>query len=262
MGGTPHRSYRPARPAMRVRAMAVLALATLLSIVGLAPAPTSAQGIDPGAAVGDWATGNGAVFLGLRADGSYLLFGRIGPTDIDASGPYEIQGDTIVFTNDDYGDFALTITALTDEAMTLDGGFPLSRPLTLERRVTSVPLLGTTWGVFIGLTVVLFGGAALMTGQALANTWQEWWKAVPYCLLLTCGDRFLVYGLFDGELLLVSGFVVDFLVLLAICTLAFRITRARKMVTQYPWLYRRRGLFGWAPRGVTKADEFKAEFRL
>ena len=250
------RSYSWAEPAAAFHSLVALAVVALLSMVALAPRPAGAQDIDPSAAIGDWATGNGAVFLGLRDDGTYLLFGRIGTIDIDASGPYEFQADTIVFTNDDYGDFTLTITALSGGTLSLDGGFPLTRPLTFERRNTGVPLLGTTWGVFIGLTVILFGGAALMTGQALANTWQQWWKAVPYCLLLTCGDRFLVYGLFDGDLLLLSGFAIDFLVLLAICTLAFRITRARKMVTQYPWLYRRRGLFGWKHRSHAQADEF------
>ena len=256
MRGTRHQPFSLAARAMRVRAMAALALVTLLSIVGLPPTPAAAQGIAPDAAIGDWATGNGAVFLGLRGNGTYLFFGRIGTTNIDASGPYVIEGDTIVFTNDDYGDFTLTITGLTGASITLEGGFPLNRALTFERRATRVLLLGTTWGVFVGLTVILFGGAALMTGQALANTWQHWWKAIPYCLLLTCGDRFLIYGLFDGELLLLSGFIIDFLVLLAICTLAFRVTKARKMVTQYPWLYRRRGLFGWAHRSHAKVDEF------
>lgn len=110
-------------------------------------------------------------------------------------------------------------------------------------------LLGTTVPVFIGLTVILFGGAGFLTGQALANGWQVGWKLVPYSLLLTCGDRFLVYGLFDGELLSVTGYIIDFMVILALSLTAYRLTKARKMVSQYPWIYERDGLFGWRERG-------------
>ena len=106
-------------------------------------------------------------------------------------------------------------------------------------------LLGTTLPVFIGLTVFIMGFAAFMTGQALANTWRPYWHAVPYCLLLGLADRFLTWGLFEGELLSLSGYIVDSLALLAIATTAFRLTRARRMVTQYPWIYERSGPFSW-----------------
>jgi hypothetical protein len=106
-------------------------------------------------------------------------------------------------------------------------------------------LLGTSLSVFIGLTVILFGGAGFLTGQAVANGWKPAWLAACYALLLTCGDRFMVYALFDGALLSVSGFLVHAAVLVAITLTAWRLTRARKMVSQYPWLYERDGVFGW-----------------
>ena len=106
-------------------------------------------------------------------------------------------------------------------------------------------LIGTTWPVFIGITLVVMGFASFMTGQALANTWRPMWQLFPYCLLLGCADRFLVWGLFHGELFLLSGYVVDSLTLLTIGLLAFRLTQVRKMVTQYPWLYERSGPFSW-----------------
>lgn len=112
----------------------------------------------------------------------------------------------------------------------------------------SVPLLGTSWAVFIGLTVILFGFAAFMTGQALAQTWRPLWQAVPYTLLLALGARFLTYALFEGKLLHLTGYFIDWVVLLAICLAAYRMTRARLMVTQYPWLYERSGVFGWRER--------------
>jgi branched-chain amino acid transport system ATP-binding protein len=99
------------------------------------------------------------------------------------------------------------------------------------------------------MTVVLFGGAAVMAGQALARNWRPAWQAVPYALLLAAADRFLLYALFDGDLLSWSGYVIAFFILVAFCLLAWRVTRARRMVAQYPWLYRRAGLFGWRERG-------------
>jgi len=108
-----------------------------------------------------------------------------------------------------------------------------------------VSILGTDWSVFIGITVVLMGFASAITGQALANTWRPMWQVVPYCLLLGGADRFLTWGLFQGELLLLSGYVIDSLVLMGIAALTYRVTLARKMVTQYPWIYRRTSLFTW-----------------
>jgi ABC-type uncharacterized transport system permease subunit len=109
-------------------------------------------------------------------------------------------------------------------------------------------LLGTTPGVSFGMTVVVMGFVAFMTGQALAGTWKPMWQVVLYCLLLGLGDRFLIFSLFQGELLSLSGYLIDSAVLVAISLFAYRLTRARKMVSQYPWIYERAGLLGWRDR--------------
>jgi hypothetical protein len=106
-------------------------------------------------------------------------------------------------------------------------------------------ILGTSLGVFIGLTVIIAGGAAIMTGRALADGWQPAWMVVAACFGLGIVDRFLVYALFQGELLSLSGFVIHFLVLVALALLAWRITAVHKMVTQYPWRYERASLFAY-----------------
>ena len=106
-------------------------------------------------------------------------------------------------------------------------------------------ILGTSLGVFIGLTVIIAGGAAIMTGRALADGWQPAWVVVAACFGLGIADRFLVYALFQGELLSLTGFVIHFLVLLALALLAWRITAVRKMVIQYPWRYERTSLFAY-----------------
>ena len=104
------------------------------------------------------------------------------------------------------------------------------------------------WAVFIGFTLILAGGAAWMMGQALAESWRPAWQAVVYATLLGLADRFLVFALFDGELLSARGFVMDTLTLMLIGLAAWRATRARKMVSQYPWLYERSGFFTWKLR--------------
>jgi hypothetical protein len=106
-------------------------------------------------------------------------------------------------------------------------------------------ILGNTWPVFIGITVLLMGFASFMTGQAVASTWRPMWQIVPYSLLLGVADRFLSWSLFGGELFLLSGYIADSLVLMGIAALAYRLTLAHKMVTQYPWVYERTGPFTW-----------------
>ncbi len=108
-----------------------------------------------------------------------------------------------------------------------------------------VEVLGASWPVFIGLTVLLMGFASFMTGQAVAKTWQPMWQVVPYAVLLGFVDRFLTWSLFEGDLFSLSGYIVATLVLLAIAALAYRLTLVRNMVNQYPWLYQRSGLLGW-----------------
>ena len=45
-----------------------------------------------------------------------------------------------------------------------------------------------------------------------------------------------------------AGFLLGWLVQLAVAAFAYQLTRARLMVQQYPWLYRRKGLLGWEER--------------
>ena len=110
--------------------------------------------------------------------------------------------------------------------------------------------------VFFFLTVVIGGGAAAATGRALALHWRPYWQVVFYMALLGCADRFLHWGLFldrpldvyKGTLFSVHYYLVDTAILLAFASLAFRLTRATQMVTQYRWLYRRTSPFTWARR--------------
>jgi hypothetical protein len=110
-------------------------------------------------------------------------------------------------------------------------------------------ILGTSVGVFLGLSVVLFGGAAFIMGRALAETWRPVWHNVAYGLLIAVAARFLSYALFGADLLSLPGYLSSAAVIIALALLAYRLARARRMVSQYPWLYERAGPFNWRERG-------------
>jgi hypothetical protein len=101
---------------------------------------------------------------------------------------------------------------------------------------------------FLFVTVFLGGGAAALTGRALARTWQERWKLALYMVLLAGAVRFIHFALFHGTLLSLHYYIVDLAVLMAIAFTSMRITRAKEMAARYPFRYRRKGLFGWAER--------------
>jgi hypothetical protein len=99
--------------------------------------------------------------------------------------------------------------------------------------------------VFLGLTLILMGATAFATGAAIARTWRPWPQTVAYGLLLGVADRFLAFALFQESLLSPTGYAADTAWLVAIGLAAWRITRARQMCVQYPWLHERTGLFSW-----------------
>lgn len=111
-------------------------------------------------------------------------------------------------------------------------------------------LLGSSPLTFILFTCVFVGWLAYMMGNALATTWRMMVQVVPYTLLLGAADRFFVYALFKGELLSLTGYIIDTAVLMVIALLSYRMTLTTKLVLQYPWQYERAGLFGWRKKGA------------
>ena len=110
-------------------------------------------------------------------------------------------------------------------------------------------ILGTAHiGVFIAITLVLMGFCAYMTGSAIANTWRPSWQIYVYIALLGAAGRFLVYALFDGELLAPTPYLFNTAILLTIALISHRLTLVHKMISQYPWRYERSDLFNWRER--------------
>jgi hypothetical protein len=96
--------------------------------------------------------------------------------------------------------------------------------------------------------VVFFGPASFSAGHSVSTTWRSWRQLVFYTALLSAGLRFLDYALAGGELWSVAGFLLGWVVQMSIGAFAYRLTQARQMVRQYPWLYRRKNLLGWEKR--------------
>jgi hypothetical protein len=105
--------------------------------------------------------------------------------------------------------------------------------------------LGTSWGVFIGLTLILVGSAAFMTGRAVAQNWRPFWLVIPAAFGLALADRFLIYALFHGQLLNLGGFLLHFAIFIVFAGVGWRLTRVAKLCRQYPWRYERSGVWSY-----------------
>jgi hypothetical protein len=116
-----------------------------------------------------------------------------------------------------------------------------------------------SYTAFIIVTVLLGGGAAFMTGRAVARAWKPFARAVFYVLLLGVAVRFMHWGLFQdatleswrqmaGTLVSPHYYLADTAILLIAAFLGYRLQYARQMATQYAWLYERSGPLSWRKR--------------
>ena len=102
-----------------------------------------------------------------------------------------------------------------------------------------------SFGIFLLVTIVLGGGAAMLAGRAIAATWRPWWQVVVYALILGGAVRFIHFALFGGTLLSLHYYVVDTAVCMAFGCLGFRTARSAQMVTQYRWINQPNGPLRW-----------------
>jgi hypothetical protein len=105
------------------------------------------------------------------------------------------------------------------------------------------------------VTGLIGGGAAWLSGRAIAAVWGGQSRVILTGLLLGAAARFFHFALFEGELLSVSSFACDTLIFLVIGLVSWRTTRASLMVRQYPWLYVRTGPLTWREIGQETQPE-------
>jgi len=110
-------------------------------------------------------------------------------------------------------------------------------------------------GVFLLVTVAMGGGAAWLSGRAIAATWRPWWQVIGYMLILAVAVRFIHFALFDATLLSPHYYLVDASIAVLFGLFGFRVTRARQMATQYGFLHVRTGPLSWARRAAASPDE-------
>ncbi|MSP45659.1 MAG: hypothetical protein EXQ83_07300 [Xanthobacteraceae bacterium] len=98
------------------------------------------------------------------------------------------------------------------------------------------------------VTGAIGGGAAFLAGSAIAQTWRPFWNVLIYMAMLGAGVRFVHFALFETTLLSPASYIIDTLYLVIVGALAWRMTRATQMATQYHWLYERTGPLTWRTR--------------
>ena len=91
---------------------------------------------------------------------------------------------------------------------------------------------------FLLVTVFLGGGAAWLSGRAIAHTWRPWGSIVGYMLLLGLVIRFIHFALFSGTLLSAYFYAVDTAFALMFASLGFYLARRGQMARQYGFLRR------------------------
>ncbi len=100
-------------------------------------------------------------------------------------------------------------------------------------------------GVFLLVTIIFGGGAAWLSGRAIALTWRPAWQVFAYSLILGCAVRFIHFSLFGGTLLSVHYYLVDTAVCMGLGFIGFRAARVSQMVTQYRWVNAPNGPLRW-----------------
>jgi hypothetical protein len=100
-------------------------------------------------------------------------------------------------------------------------------------------------GVFVLVTIILGGGAAALSGRAIAQTWRPWWQIIAYMMILGGAVRFFHFSLFSGTLSSLHYYLVDSAVCLLAGFAGYRAARKAQMLNQYSWINEPAGLMRW-----------------
>lgn len=106
-------------------------------------------------------------------------------------------------------------------------------------------ILGSSYTVFLGFTLICMCSPAAFLGITFAREWRPARHLLPFGIALGLIDRAAAYALFQADIFSPGGFVIDTYCILLTGVLAYRFTLAAQLERQYPWMYRRFLLFGW-----------------
>lgn len=91
--------------------------------------------------------------------------------------------------------------------------------------------------IFVLVTLVMGGAAAMAAGRAVADGWGNMRLVVLYAAVLALAARFIQYALFEQPLLSLPTYLIDAALLLVLALLGYRLRRTTQLARQYPWLY-------------------------
>ncbi|WP_238121609.1 MULTISPECIES: DUF6867 family protein [unclassified Xanthobacter] len=127
--------------------------------------------------------------------------------------------------------------------------------LALAVAVAPAVLMGPSLGDFLLVSLILGGGAAWLTGKAVARGWGSLLHLLVYCILLAAAVRFAHFALFEDALFEPLTSLVEVLFLIAIATLGFRAVRKQQMSVQYGWMFAPSGFLSWRRQAGGSAPE-------
>ncbi len=87
--------------------------------------------------------------------------------------------------------------------------------------------------IFLFTTLVLGGGAAWLTGRAIALTWQPLFMAWVWMVLLAAAVRFIHFSLFHNSLIALDAYLLDYFIVASASSFGYALTRKRQMAVQY-----------------------------
>lgn len=109
-------------------------------------------------------------------------------------------------------------------------------------------------GDFMLVTLFLGGGAAWLTGRAVAKGWSPFWQVFVYSVLLAAAVRFCHFALFNGTLGAYDHYLFELILLFSIASLGFRAVRKQQMTQRYDWLFEPSGPLSWHARSGAGKD--------
>jgi hypothetical protein len=99
--------------------------------------------------------------------------------------------------------------------------------------------------LFVLITIIMGGAASWQMGRALAKTWKPFVLVPLYVALLNCAVRFVHFALFEGTLLSLHFYAVDYVVLFFLAYVGWRMQRTVQMSSQYAFAFTAVGPFSW-----------------
>lgn len=97
---------------------------------------------------------------------------------------------------------------------------------------------------FIVITIMMML-CAYLSGQNMAKNWRKMGKVIFFAIIVVVGHRFLLTTLRNAEFLNIAGVAISTAVMFSVSIFTYLRDRANKMVNQYPWELKKKGLFNW-----------------